>query len=92
MVLGANTPECESSRERNWPGSEKAVNRIRPKQIDRLFVFFCPRFFHFICSSNVTIFSFLKGSVAALRNTRVGTALASCIPGVAVLAVLAGVV
>jgi len=30
-----------------------------------------------------------KGIVASLRNTRVGTAPASCIPSVAVLAVLA---
>jgi len=34
----------------------------------------------------------IEGSVASLRNTRVGTAPASCIHGVAVLAVLAGVV
>jgi len=31
----------------------------------------------------------IKGSVASLRNTRVGTVPASCSPGVAVLAVLA---
>ena len=31
----------------------------------------------------------IKGSVASLCNTRFGTAPASCIPGVAVLAVLA---
>ena len=34
----------------------------------------------------------IKGSVASLHNTCVGTAPASCIPGVAVLAVLALVV
>ena len=45
----------------------------------------------YLCTHSRTP-AYIKGSVALLRNTRVGTAPASCIPGVTVLAVLASVV
>jgi len=48
-------------------------------------------FWQHLCTHSRTP-AHIKGSVASLRNTRVGTAPASCIPGVAVLAVLACVV